>query len=174
MKYLYTKSLKAIALVVILLIIIAFCFFPLPVIVVSEQRGEPVLVIPMVHEKSFDLEYIHSVQKTPVQETLLLAPEGNLLLTSTTYRSLGVGLPFLPEEGTLFNDNGVFILSGLNRSFEQINLGFTPIGHQALLYNGQRFNLVDYFSPGAHVCIKAHSYSPAKIIWQAWLCEREV
>ncbi|MDD2586740.1 MAG: DUF1850 domain-containing protein [Syntrophomonadaceae bacterium] len=156
------------------LFLLVILFLPFPVLVLSTQKGTTVLLVPMVFEKNFTLEYLHSVQKTPVQENLTLAPENKLLLTSTYYQSLGVGLPFLPEEGKLVNDNGIFKLTGLNRLYDKICLGFMPLAKHALLYHGNRYDFKDYFLPGTIIEIEIKKLSPAEILWQASHCEREV
>lgn len=165
---------KTVAGGLVFLFLIVVCFLPLPVLVLTTQEGTMAFVVPMVYEKSFALEYVHSVQKTPVQEYFVLAPDNQILLTSTHYQSLGVGLPFLPEEGNLVNDEGVFILTGLNRLYDRVNLGFMPLADQALLYHGKRYDFNDYFLPGTILEITVKKYSPARIIWQANHCEREV
>lgn len=149
-----------------LIILLALFLVPVPTLLVSVQNGNPVLVLPVLWEKTFTLEFTHSVLKTPVQEHFVLAPDNELLLTSTTYKSLGVGLPFLPEEGKLVNEHGVFVLTGLDRHFQEINQGFMPLAKQALLFGGKRYDFKDYFKPGSLVRLQVKQYTPAKIIWQ--------
>jgi hypothetical protein len=138
---------------------------PISTITMADQRNGIKILVPMVYEKAFSYEYVHSVEKTPVQEHFVLAPGNRILLTSTHYQSYGVGLPYLPEEGTLVNDNGVFFLSGINRSFSEINLGFMPLAKQALLYHGKKYAFEDFFQPGALLQIDVQKYSPLKIVW---------
>lgn len=42
---------------------------------------------------SFSVEYIHSVQLTPVIETYHIDPEGRIILDETIFHSYGAGLP---------------------------------------------------------------------------------
>lgn len=151
---------------VVVLVMVVLVMFPIPVLLVSEPDHPPALVIPLVHGKTFSLEYVHSVQKTPVQEHFSLAPGNKLVLKSTTYQSLGVGLPFLPEEGNLVNDNGTFVLSGLNRQFNKIRIGFMPLAHQGLLYHGQHYQFKYYFAPGTLLEIEAKVFPLFITIWQ--------
>ncbi|SHE98838.1 DUF1850 domain-containing protein [Desulforamulus putei] len=137
---------------------------PLPTLLLSSQQGEPVLLLPMLFDQSFTVEYIHSVNKTPVQEHFILAPGNDLLLTSTTFKALGVGTPFLPEEGKLENRSGVYVLSGINRHFKQINMAFMPLTRHALVYRGKRYDFKDYFPPGSLIALQAKPCSLAKII----------
>lgn len=166
MPALYRQRFKLGITLLILIIILALFLAPIPTLLIGEQNQEPVLAIPMVGDKTFYLEFTHSVLKTPVQEYFILAPDNTLLLTSTTYKSLGVGLPFLPEEGELENKDGLFVLKGLNRKFETINQAFNPITKQNLVYKGKHYLYQDYFKSGALVRVQLKQCSLAKIIWQ--------
>ncbi len=139
-------------------------FYPLPVLQVKDNNNQA-LLIPLLQGKNFALEYVHSVQKTPVQEHFTIVSENQLQLTSTTYQSLGVGLPFLPSEGQLVNNQGTFELTGLNRVFREIRLGVMPVSYQGLVYNNHRYLLSNYFLSGSLVKISVQSYSPGYLVW---------
>lgn len=133
---------------------------------VGEQGREPTLLLPVLLERGFTLEYLHSVHRTPVREHFTLAPGNELILDYTVYRSLGVGTPFLPEEGHLERRDGEFVLSGLDRRFKVVNLAFTPLTSQALLIGGRRYDLADYFPAGSLLAIQARPCTPAELLWQ--------
>lgn len=148
-----------------MVILLALFLVPLPTLLVSGEQ-DTVLVLPMLFDKTFSIEYTHSVLKTPVQEHFVLAPGNDLLLTSTTYKSLGVGTPFLPEEGKFENRNGQFVLTGLNRHFKEVNLGFMPLAKQALLFRGKRYNFENYFESGSLIKLHVKQYTMGKILWE--------
>ncbi|RYD05941.1 hypothetical protein N752_06765 [Desulforamulus aquiferis] len=156
------------------LFLITLFFLPLPVLTVAEKDKFNQILIPMVLDKTFTIEYIHSVQKTPVQEKFILAPGNKIILTETTFQSFGVGTPFLADEGTLVNKNGTFVLTDLSRSFESINLGFLPLTKHTIVYRNDTYNFSDYFKPNSLIIVQAEQYTPAKIIWQVLGCRREV
>jgi hypothetical protein len=139
-------------------------FYPLPVLQVKDNTDQ-VLLIPLLQGKNLTLEYFHSVQKTPVQEHFTIISGNQLQLTSTTYQSLGVGLPFLPSEGELVNNQGTFELTGLNRVFREMRLAVMPVTYQGLVYNNRCYVLSNYFSSGSLVDISVQSYSPGYLIW---------
>lgn len=141
------------------LLLAGICLYPCPVLVLSKQRGPDVLLIPLNKGDCFSYEYIHSVQKTPVQEHFVTAPDHKILLTSTTYQSYGVGLPFLPEEGQLEMRNGKFELTGLNRYYGVVHIGFIPLACQALLYGDKRYDFADYFKSGEMIDVEIRQYS---------------
>lgn len=138
--------------------------YPLPVLQLKDNHNQA-LLIPLLKGKHFSVEYVHSVQKSPVQEHFVVVAENQIKLTSTTYQSLGVGLPFLPSEGQLVNNQGTFELTGLNRVFREIRLAVMPVSYQGLVYNNHRYLLNNYFLSGSLVEISVQSYSPGYLVW---------
>lgn len=156
---------KAVLIIVSTALAAGIVFYPLPVLQAKDNNSQA-LLIPLLKGKYFSLEYIHSVQKSPVREHFVVMAGNQIKLTSTTYQSLGVGLPFLPSEGQLVNNQGTFELTGLNRVFREIRLAVMPVSYQGLVYNDHHYLLSDYFSPGSLVEISIQSYSPGYLIWQ--------
>lgn len=161
-----TRLVKLGVTLLILAILIALLLIPMPTLVLSVQNGDPVLLLPLVFDKSFTLEYTHSALKTPVQENFILAPGNKLILTSTIYQSLGVGLPFGDTDGHFIDKNGQFVLEGLDRQFEQINQGFMPVAKQTLIYRGKRYPYKNYFAQGSLVRVQVEKHTPVKFLWR--------
>ena len=71
----------------------------------------------------FSTRFIHSVQKTPVEEffTVNETLDGFILLR-TRYQSFGVGLPFLPTDGSFRRDGDAFVMDGMNRLMPEIQI----------------------------------------------------
>lgn len=155
------------------IIVMIILLYPLPALVLSLKDGNEVLLIPLIEQKSFTYEYLHSVQKTPVQEHFVLAPGNVILLTSTTYRSLGVGLPFLEEEGNFVEENGVFRIENMNRKYEKITWGFMPIARQALIYENKKYLFADYCEAGELLELKIKKNSLAAILYKNWQAGKE-
>ncbi|NLB88752.1 MAG: DUF1850 domain-containing protein [Syntrophomonadaceae bacterium] len=158
----------------IVITVLGLTFYPIKILAVNDFKKGTGLLIPIKRGTGFTLEYTHSVHKTKVQEHFVFAPNNNIVLTSTTFQSLGVGIPFLPEEGKLVNDNGVYLLTGMNREFESITLGFMPIAQQGIILNGKKYKLEDYFIEGSFIKISYKNISPIKIIWQSVQGGKEV
>lgn len=165
--------LKVISGMLIILTAVGLAFYPLPVLVVGEDHKPPAILVPLIEEHQITLEYFHSVQKSPVQEHFVLVPGNDLKLVSTTYQTLGVGLPFLSGEGDLVNDKGTFRLTGLNRVFREIRLAVMPVTYQGLVYGSKHYTFGDYFKSGSLVTISVQSYSPGQIVWKMITMDRE-
>jgi hypothetical protein len=116
------------------------------------------LIIPVKKGDPFSLKYIHSVQKTPVAENFIIVGADELVLDSTVYETYGVGLPFLPGEGSFERRDGKFILSGIGRKFAKVALRTSPIAGQVLETGGRTIPLYALHESGASVTIRAKPY----------------
>lgn len=170
----YSYLYKWIICSLIVITILGILFYPLKILAVNDFKNRTGLILPIKKQVGFTLEYTHSVHKTKVQEHFVFAPNNSIVLTSTTFQSLGVGIPFLPEEGQLVNDNGVYLLTDMNRELESITLGFMPIAKQAIILNGKKYELKNYFIEGTFIKISYETIFPIEIIWQIWQGGKEV
>ncbi len=100
------------------------------------------------------LEFTHSVQKTPVQEFFVVRGENDLLMKGTRYRSLGVGLPFLPSEGKFTSTaDGYFVLE-MNRAFKSVRMRTGLEASPKLHHDGIDYPLYELYTPGTLIEIK--------------------
>lgn len=153
--------LPAIALALVIML------YPLRALQLCDTEKQEKLLLPLWGGDSFSYEFLHSVQKTPVRENFTVADDGRLLLVSTRYYSLGVGLPFLPEEGTFINDDGVFEFRDLNREFEYINFGLMPLAQQHLILRERSYYFDDHFASGATLRLEVVTCTPVQLLINA-------
>lgn len=106
------------------------------------------------------IDFIHSVQKTPVREVLAVEEGGGALeLLETRYHSFGVGLPFLESEGDFRQEGDEFVLRGMGRHFPELGLR-TGVGTQLTLTvkaggRGEEvFRLYEEFPPGTRIDVR--------------------
>lgn len=98
------------------------------------------------------INFIHSVQKTPVIEELEFDGE-NFILLRTKYKSQGVGLPFMESDGKFYRDGDWFIMDNMNRKFKNLQLR-TGVGtNLTVTLNGQEFKLYEKFPAGTKILI---------------------
>ena len=117
----------------------------------SRQKTVTVLAAP---DRRFSLNFIHSVQKTPVHEFFFISSDNKLVLDKTTYHSLGVGLPFSEENGNFLNKNGEFILN-MHREFESIPIRVSPIPKHSISVGGKDYPLLKFAEPEDLLTIRA-------------------
>ncbi len=133
----------------ILLVLLIISLFSEPCLAI---RGEGRLIAsaPDIPGTKFSIEFIHSVQKTPVRENLVVEEQG-FRLKSTEYQSFGVGLPFLEEEGEFRMEDGKFVMDHMDRRFECLSLR-TGVGTQLRIFLGDReYALYEMFPPGTRI-----------------------
>jgi len=123
-----------------------------------ESNGRTVLSFGIKPGEQVSLHYIHSVQKTPVIENIVVEPSGKLTVVSTEYQSFGVGLPFLASEGNFRIQGDTFILEGMHRSYDNINLRVGPEAQLTLQYDGNDYALYQTLPPGALVTLRVAPY----------------
>lgn len=136
---------------VLICIVLYWWLTPLTIIVKTESGTY--LTLPTRPGDTFSLKFIHSVHKTPVWENFIVTGVDGLTLTSTEYRSYGVGMPSLPSEGVFTQLGDRFILTNLNRSFRQIPVRVGPEAQLSLVHHGQEYPLYEWFEPGTLVIV---------------------
>lgn len=105
------------------------------------ERGTPVQLV-----------YRHSVQKTMIYENLVVNDwEDGLILKSTKYQSMGVGLPFSAEEGDFREEDGWFILDNINRRYPEISIRDGVTNHEKIIVGDTEYNLDELVPLGKEV-----------------------
>lgn len=105
------------------------------------------------------VHFVHSVQKTPIDEYLTVDDEcRGFVLNSTRYQSFGVGLPFAEAQGTFRQENGYFIYENLNRKLPSLSLR-TGLGTKLTVRaGGKEYRLFELLPVGKRVDIYIDSY----------------
>ncbi|MBR6012146.1 MAG: DUF1850 domain-containing protein [Selenomonadaceae bacterium] len=122
--------------------------------VVAEVDGEEKIIASVPAKKNLPLviNFIHSVQKTPVIEELEFDGE-NFILLRTKYKSHGVGLPFLESDGNFREENGIFIMDNMNRKIKNLELR-TGVGTKLTIFlDGKEFKLYEILPAGTKIKI---------------------
>ena len=103
-------------------------------------------------EQPVRINFIHSVQKTPVEENLIARPGYDFILKSTKYQFFGVGLPFLESDGAVFvKDGDYFVMDGMGRRFKKIDLR-TGVGTKLVVTVGDtEHRMYEKFPPGTKI-----------------------
>ncbi|MBQ9488114.1 MAG: DUF1850 domain-containing protein [Selenomonadaceae bacterium] len=122
--------------------------------VTAEVDGKEITVTSVDAKKNLPLtiNFIHSVQKTPVIEELEFDGEKFILLR-TKYQSHGVGLPFMESDGTFREEDGFFIMDDMNRPIQNLSLR-TGVGtNLTIMIDGQEIKLYEKFPAGTKIDI---------------------
>ena len=117
-------------------LLVAFDILSAPALFLQADGQKTLLVRQIRDAAPFTIHFIHSVQKTPVEEFLTAHADGHFHLAGTRYQSHGVGLPFLPEEGAFRQEGDYFVLD-MERDYAELSLR-TGVGTELTITAGER------------------------------------
>ena len=117
-------------------LLVALDILSAPALFLQADGKKIVLARQIRDEVPFTIHFIHSVQKTPVEEFLTAHTDGHFHLAGTRYQSHGVGLPFLPEEGAFRQEGDYFVLD-MERDYKELSLR-TGVGTELTITAGER------------------------------------
>ena len=123
-----------------------------PLLVVESEQGAILYFERAYAGMPVEIHFIHSVQKTPVEENLHVDDElVGFVLDSTRYQSFGVGLPFLASEGQFRAEGDHFVMDGMERRFPRLSLR-TGVGTElTLVLDGTEERLFEKLEPGSRI-----------------------
>ena len=134
------KKIKIIFIIMILILTVFKIFLKPQYLLIIEDKTNKKNYEFLLKNKKFSLGYTHSVMKTEAEEIFVTDDNEKIKLIRTEYKSYGVGLPFLPEEGKMKVENGKFILD-MEREFKNISMVISPIGKHYLKIDGKKYML---------------------------------
>lgn len=131
-------------------LLVAFDILSAPALLLHADGTKLVLMRQIRDAEPFSIHFIHSVQKTPVEEFLTAHADGHFHLTGTRYQSHGVGLPFLPEEGT-FRQEGEYFVLDMERDYSTLSLR-TGLGTELTIEaDGERIPVYEMYPVGTRI-----------------------
>ena len=143
--------------------------FRLALTVAAAERGDILFAAPVLPGDTFDIRFIHSVHRTPVEERYIIGDRREIVLTGVVYESYGVGNPSGPEPGQRFRlTDGKYEITGIDRRLPEIRLriGQKVAGH-TLTIGGRTMPFAAWSEPGSAVRLKVERIS----LWKLWtLC----
>ena len=127
-------------------------FLARPLLVVESEQGALLYAEKAYAGMPVVIRFIHSVQKTPVEEDLRVDDEvSGFVLDRTRYQSFGVGLPFLASEGEFRVDGDFFIMDGMERRFPRLSLRTGAGTELTLVLDGTEERLFEKLPVGSRV-----------------------
>jgi hypothetical protein len=109
---------------------------------------------PVDNSAEFAIEFIHSVNQSPVLETFKVENR-HITPVSVRFYSFGAGMQADLEEGQIMSRDGdAMIISGFNRSFPMLNYIVGTVSDHLLMVNGETISLRDLCGRNAHIRIQ--------------------
>ena len=109
---------------------------------------------PLEENGEFAIEFIHSVNMSPVRENFFI--EGKKIrLLSVRFFSFGAGMQSDLEEGwTLEPDGDALVISGFTASWRELNYIVGTVSDHVLYINGETVSLRDLCGRNAHITLR--------------------
>ena len=115
---------------------------------------------------TFSVEFIHSVNQTPVKDTYIIE-NGKIRAYSTTYRSFGAGVQTALEgdQKMTYDDNGNMVITGFDITYDPLRYIVGTVSDHILTLNGEEISLRNMCGRNARVVFEICSgYKAAKKI----------
>ncbi|MBQ8763510.1 MAG: DUF1850 domain-containing protein [Clostridia bacterium] len=90
----------------------------------------------------FSVEFIHSVNQTPVKDTYIIE-NGEICAYSTTYRSFGAGVQTALEgnQKMTYDDEGNMIITGFDITYDPLRYIVGTVSDHILTFQGEEISL---------------------------------
>ena len=100
----------------------------------------------------FSVEFVHSVNQTPVKDTYVIE-NGQIKAYSTTYRSFGAGVQTALQEGQTmtYDENGNMVITGFDIAFDPLRYIVGTVSDHILCIDGKEISLRDMCGRNARV-----------------------
>jgi len=103
----------------------------------------------------FAIEFIHSVNQSPVRETFKL--DGKKIRTvSVRFYSFGAGMQAELEEGQMMRRDGdALIITGFDRVYGELHYIVGTVSDHVLVVNGEKVSLSELCGKNAHITLRS-------------------
>lgn len=121
-----------------------FCFYPIKVLKATNfQREEYLKSWRIKNGEIFAIEYIHSVEQSPVLENFLVEHK-DIVLLDTYFHSYGAGLPATTPYKTEITDKGIHVYD-INLKIEDLIYRTSSLGREhKLIFRNKDFMFLDF------------------------------
>ena len=110
--------------------------------------------IPVQTGDTVILQFIHSFDKMPVKETMVVTHDGMLELREAEFTKLGAGYDTAPVSGKYHVENGKIRITEMNIRYPKIPLRIGTIALHQLVVGEKRYDLTSLFGGGERIDIQ--------------------
>ena len=110
---------------------------------------------PLEENEEFAIEFIHSVNQSPVKE-FFGVENRTIRPKAVLFSSFGAGMLSDLEEGMSISQDGeAMVISGFNYSYKELNYIVGTVSDHLLFINGETVSLRDLCGRNAHITIRS-------------------
>ena len=158
---------KSIIAAAVIAIVAAVLFVPSQTQLTVRHDGRLIFTEKIASGGTFSIRYNHSVNRSPVVDTVEYTPNGEKPLTVRTslYQTFGAGIPVAEDGGTLTATEDGLLLSGIDTTYDKIDLMTGTYADHHLITQSGEHQLKALCGEQKHVVIMVGRVSPASIIF---------
>jgi len=154
LNFLYSSVLLRGFLLVILCILLLSCDKPVVLEIRDSESGKVYARYPVTQGGEFSIEFIHSVNQSPVRETFRIDGK-KINPVSVWFFSFGAGMQTDWEDGqTMERDGDALLITGFDRAFTELSYIVGTVSDHILLINGEIVSLSGLCGKNAHITFK--------------------
>ena len=113
--------------------------------------------LPIENGGEFAIEFIHSVNNSPVREVFKVDGK-EIKPAAVRFFSFGAGMQTELEEGmSMSRDGDAMIITGFTRAFSELNYIVGTVSDHLLLLNGQKISLRELCGKNVHITIRVRN-----------------
>lgn len=154
-----------VSLAIIIVSVLIFSMLPIfPALSISHSNGTE-LILPLRDNEEFSIRYKHSVNKSPVVDTIRRSGD-ILIVVSSLFQTYGAGIPILDDNvGTTYEETeDGFLLSGIDSEHDKIFYFTGTYADHHLLYRGDEIKLKAVFGEKQRICLKIKPISLLRML----------
>lgn len=130
------------------------------------EQGQVYLKLPIREKEEFSIEFVHSVNKSPVIDYYTVK-DGDIYVTSTKYYSFGAGVQTELEgdQKLIHTDDGGMLVTGIDQRMEPLSYVVAMVSDHVLTHRNQRYSLEKLCGRGALVDIQVKRFWDKEELW---------
>ena len=141
----FKKGLIAAAVLMIIITAAAFainCFSAEYFVLYDSDSGVRYITEKAEDGMMFSVEFVHSVNQTPVKDTYIIE-NNEICAYSTTYRSFGAGVQTALEgnQKMTYDDEGNMVITGFDITYDPLRYIVGTVSDHILTFNGEEISL---------------------------------
>lgn len=123
----------------------------------TDESGNLYLELPVEKSQEFSIEFIHSVNKTPVVDFYEIRKDG-IYVTKTLYYGFGAGVQTTIEEGQQlsYTEDGGMLVSGFDKRIDNLAYVVGKVSDHILQVGNRSYSLRELCGRGSYVIFKSY------------------
>lgn len=126
-------------------------------LILCGENGLEYLKLPVKNHEEFSVEFVHSVNKSPVIDYYRVV-DGDIYVVATKYYGFGAGVQteLTGNEKLEYTKDGAMLVTGINRKINHLTYVVAMVSDHILTYRGQKISLEKTCKKGAVVHFVIH------------------